>query len=518
MEIQLHRPKGYIGENDNRLNNIFRELKHLFQESQKYLIYSTLRLPPKKAKIFSAALVEFAEDLHNDIGIWNSYEQYNVEFFNNSLPMTPYSEYKDDKNPISRRRIHHFIWMLYSLLNHDLILSPTHKDLFLLTPIITEFLQKEFNRLSKMSSIKDFLSETDEFGWVVKKKLLWLGRHSYFFRFCFHNYVKEHGKEDISTIDDFVCQETTVWSGLVIIDILAAILNISKEQQTELRNWHERHCAYYRIIDLDGEVIHTLNLINDKPYNIRVGEFTSQFKMQQVIFGSLVPWKDEWYWSGMQHNCGNLSDTDVLKLKNVFLKNASKIAYRYCDDLAKKARESMTIHYRSFLNYHKGKDLVIYPDGLSMAADEEKFYHAFFDSKPKELVSDIIKKHGLKGTKPRMSFPSHVLDCEKGVALFFNKEEGREIFINFDLLKSGLKKKGINLNEEEQVAIREFIFSDSISPNFIDKMIQKYGSESFKESFLIRDHDRLNINYLMRKYKGHYYRKRYPNLSFVFEI
>src|SRR5215813_924845 len=36
-------------------------------------------------------------------------------------------------------------------------------------------------------------------------------------------YIHDHGgKADIPTLDDFLCQETTQWSGLGVIDILAA--------------------------------------------------------------------------------------------------------------------------------------------------------------------------------------------------------------------------------------------------------------------------------------------------------
>jgi hypothetical protein len=64
-----------------------------------------------------------------------------------------------------------------------------------------------------------------------EKKLIWLGTHSYLFRNNFQNYVHERdGKPEVSVIDDFVCQQTTDWSGLGVIDILAATLDISEEQ------------------------------------------------------------------------------------------------------------------------------------------------------------------------------------------------------------------------------------------------------------------------------------------------
>lgn len=515
MTISRHRPEGYRDQNDQKLEGIFQGLKNFFQDSQRLLKYPALRLPPQTIRVICAALTEFAEDIHCDIGIWKSYEQYNQDFFQNALPLTLCSEYMDGKNLINRSRTHHFIWMMYSLINPDLVLSPEHKDLFALATTITEHLHNEFRHLSKKSGIKEFLNSPSDYGWDVKKKLLWLGRHSYFFRFCFHNYIKERNREDIGTIDDFICQETTIWSGLGVIDILSSVLDISEKQKTELRSWYERHLAYYRVTKIEKDTMYAVNLINDKPYTIHTGEFTSQFNPQQVIMGSLVPWNGKWYWSGTQYNLKLLADNDVSKLKNELLQKSSSVAYRYCDELAEKARNSTIEQYQLFIKYHNGENPKAYPDGLSMAADEEKYYKFVINSKPEEVVKRIIEKHGLKGSKPNMSIPPHVLECEHGIAVYFNEKEGKEIFMNFDYVISGFEKKGNILDDDEQEAIRNFILSDSISPDFVNQMINRYGRESVESAFLISKHDQLNIPYLLRKYKGSFYRKRYPSLTFV---
>lgn len=515
MASTQHRPDGYIGENDSKQEEIFQGLKKLVLDSQRLLNYPALRLPPQTVRVFCAALTEFAEDLHCDIGIWDAYERFNQEFFSNPLPLTPCLEYMDGKNLINKSRIHHFIWIMYSLINPDLVLSPEHKGLFALSTTITEYLHNEFLHLSKNSGIKEFLNSPSDYGWDVKEKLLWLGCHSYFFRFCFHNYIKNRGREDIGTIDDFVCQETTIWSGLGVIDILSSVLDIPEKHKTELRSWYERHLAYYKITNCETDTVYAINLINDKPYTIHTGEFTSQFNPQQVMMGSLVPWNEKWYWSGTQYNLKILADNDINKLKNELLLKSSSIAYRYCDELAEKARNSIREQYQLFTKYHNGENPIIYPDGLSMAADEEKFFKFVMDSKPEEDVKRAIEKHGLKGSKPNMSFPPHVLECEKGIAVYFYEKEGKEIFIYFDYIISGLEKKGNNLDDDEKEVIRSFVLSDSICPEFVNQMINRYGGESLESAFLIPRHSQLNIPYLLRKYKGLFYRKRYPSLSFT---
>lgn len=275
--------------------------------------------------------------------------------------------------------------------------------------------------------------------------------------------------------------------------------------------------AYYKIIEIEKDVIKALNQINNKLYKIRVGEFSKQFILGNIFFGSLVPWNEEWYWSGVQYDCGKLSEKEMGDIRNDFIKKAPSIVYRYCGDLADKARNSIKQHYQEFIEYHCGKDLVIYPDGLSMAADEEKRYRLFYESKPKDIISNVVKKYKLKSPKPSMNYPQHVIDCEDGIAVFFKKDEGLEIFINFKSVVNGLKKEGTNLTEEEKDAIRHLITDSAVSPEFIYKLLLEYKHDSIASSFLIRDCTKKTyLPYLLRKYKGHFYRKRFPQLSFVY--
>ena len=87
---------------------------------------------------------------------------------------------------------------------------------------------------------------------------------------------------------------------------------------------------------------------------------------------------------------------------------------------------------------------------------------------------------------------------------------------SFDDVLSGFQKRGRELNADESEMIRQFMYSDSISPNFVEKLVQEYGDESIASSFLIpQDYDKIYLAYLLRRYKGHFYRNRYPSLSIV---
>ena len=134
-----------------------------------------------------------------------------------------------------------------------------------------------------------------------------------------------------------------------MIDILASILEITENQRKDLRSWYERHTAFYKVLSINDPVVTVLNIINDKPYIVRVGDFSSQFDKNHLYFGGLVPWDEEWYWSGEQKRYGSVSDEDLPKLKNTLFSTPQTIVYRYCKDLADKARKSVKEHYRIFL-------------------------------------------------------------------------------------------------------------------------------------------------------------------------
>jgi hypothetical protein len=69
---------------------------------------------------------------------------------------------------------------------------------------------------------------------------------------------------------------------------------------------------------------------------------------------------------------------------------------------------------------------------------------------------------------------------------------------------------------DEAEMLRQFLYADAISPQFVHKLVQDYGDASIAAAFLIpQDCDKYYLEYLLRRYKGHFYRKRYPSLTIV---
>ena len=113
-----------------------------------------------------------------------------------------------------------------------------------------------------------------------------------------------------------------------------------------------------------------------------------------------------------------------------------------------------------------------------------------------------------------MNCPKDLLEHTGGLGVFLNPDEGKEIMTHFASLVTGLERKGEALTEDQEYAIRGFFDANAVSPSFVKRVLDEYGDESAKTTFLLRgDLPSYWLDYLLRRHKGHFYRKRYPPLS-----
>jgi Protein of unknown function (DUF3843) len=510
-DYTAHRPQDE-GQGDSHLPKIVRKLKDTLADAQRGFAHDSLRLPPKSLSELAGILVDFAEDLHSGNGIWEAYERYNLNLFGIALPLTS----KESRSRLNADRYRHFLWILYPMLLDGLVVSPTHQDIQRVAEAARTFLSDVFAKVPKDSGVKTLLGSSNTFGWEVKRKLIWLGTHSFMFRGPFVRYLGKH-KDSSSVIahtDDFICQECTGWSGLGAIDILAEVLDICDDDRRDLRSWYERHAAFYRIDAVEKQTLDAMNIVNDQPYRIRIKMGDHPFRRGQLVFGSLVPWRGEWYWSGEQQSWDDASKVDVEDMKRTMRRQSPAIVCRYSKDYEAQVRQMMSVMHEKMLAFHNGKDLVTYSDGLAMAADWQKELRWQWESRSRQEAEEVARKHALKKGRPEMNIPQDLLEEKDGLGVFLNPDEGKEIMSRFTTLLTGLRKKGEGLTEVEQDAIRGFFDSPAISPEFVRRVLEEQGQESVKAAFLLRGNvPEYWLDYLLRSHKGHFYRKRYPSLS-----
>lgn len=507
-QFEQFRPVAFIGEGDKYLFPLILELKKLFPQLEKKYVSKSLKLDKLQASIMANLLIEFAEDLHNDIGFWRSIEEYNYLMFNTPLPLFV-EENTSITDCFDKNRIKFFIYTIFREFDPDLILPPTQADLEVLAAGVSMFLTEKFANVPKDSGIKQFLSQPNDFGWEFKRKLVWTGSNCYLFRFSCYRYADERnkGKMEIALIDDFICQETTYWSGLGLIDILSKVVRLPENLERDVRTWYERLVCYYRVVSIKNHVLEFENLVNGQIYSILSDGDDSMFKKEDVVFGGIVPYGDYFVWSGVQKTFGKVSDAKMKLELNDFIHRASSVVYRYDKTLLEKANNVLNTNYNEFKDYFNS-DLIVFKDGKSMS----KALNESEQSKYDRLSKGHTKKPVSNRSIPKINLPSHILNAKQGVALYFNPKEGMEIMPYYDDLISAFSKKGENLTLDEQECITGFIESDSTSPEFVMKLVEEYGERSIAEVYLFNP-SLSCVDYLLHKYKGHYFRNRYPNIS-----
>ena len=516
MQYLTYKPQGYKGSLDSYLPQMVKQLYQFLSKAQKPILRDDLHLNNEAIRELAGVLVDFAADNHCDIGIWKCYERYNMEFFGTPLPLTGH-EFVEPANGIHQDRIRHLLWILCGEFSGIEVFSPLDENILTLARETQDFLNNKFTSLSKDCGIKAFLETPNRYGWDIKRKLIWLGTKSYMFRTFFRRYMLEECDEQdqIGHTDDFICQQCSRWSGLGAIDILAGILDIEETDRKALRSWYERHAAPYKVLSANSDVLHVLNTINNQEYVVRINMKDHPFAIGLLVIGSLTPWKGQWYWSGQQKFFENPSQKLVDDLKKTMIRRNPAIIYRYDKKRLQKAVKQMVELHSSALAFY-GRDLIIYPDGLSMAADWQKEMRHNWASRPPEMVEEVVKKHGLKNNRPDMSIPKDLLGSKDGLGVFLNPDGGKEIMVQFDFIASGFRRKGIRLNQTEEQAIREFFYSQAISPDFIRRMVKEFGAESIKSSFRLEDASEAYwLDYLLRCHKGSYFRNNYPAISIV---
>ena len=517
MRYLGYNPAGYEGEADRRLPGIVKELRRVLSRTRRTFAFRNLLLGPPALEELSGVLAEFAVDVHCGIGIWESYETYNRQWFGTPLPMSLREAEGKEPTGIHPARLRHLLWVLYPELKEGLVLAPFHQDLLRVAQAAHEFLNDHIPPLPTDAGAKQFLATSDEYGWDVKRKLVWLGTKSYLFRLLYGNYVAQEcdGKADIGHTDDFVCSQCTRWSGLGALDILAQVLDIGEDDRGALRGWYERHMAPYKILSANRETLRALNTVSDEEYVVRINTDNSPFKAGQLVFGSLVPWRGEWYWSGTQRLLGEATEAMIGDLSARMKRQNSQVLCRYWKDYERQVRERASELHLATMKYH-GNDLVVYPDGLSMAADWQKEMRLQWEARPAEQVNEVMVRHGLKEARPNMKLPDHLLNATGGIGVFLNPEEGKEVMTSFHRLLEGLARKGEGLTDDEKDVITGFITSEAVSPAFVKRVVQEHGGESIRAAFhLPQDSPDYWLDCLLRSRKGHFYRKRYPTLSVI---
>lgn len=459
----------------------------------------------------ASAVMDFILDVVDSPSFWGGYESWNLRHFGVALPITE----GEPGVGLTRTRLHHFIWKLLNIVAEDFSLPPRHPDVSTVTDTIEEFWEKRKNRFTPFSDSSALLAGPIRHGWQAKDRLVILGKTSYFFRAAFAAYIRPHFNSAtvINAIDDFLCQSCSQWSGMGAIDLLAETLDVPEARRDDIRSWSERHAAPYRIDSLKPGYMLVTNMATSVEYRVDWDEGASPIPVGTIAFGSLAKWDGGWRWSGMQSLIGDdESDPDVVKeFVGGMRKTAGSVLCRYWPEYRAQVLATFGIMYKSELEFYGGSDLVYFKTGKEFAASTSRFLNEYRDQRLQTLDEMPAE---IPHFEPESVLSDDFLYADNGVALFLNPDEGDEMMLTYDDLTSGLRKKGEGLTASEYAALRGFIESPAISSAFVRRVLRDEPEESFKKAFgLDADAPAYWLDWLLRCWKGEFYRPRYPSVS-----
>ncbi len=482
------------------------------------------RLTKDQRLELALAMTEMADDLHADSGVWRSLESCNLALFRTPLP----GLWRAGDTALARfdaRRFQFFLDAVWRHFQPEALVSPRHRGFVALAAEAETFFSAQLGgSATGQNSVTTFLDSDHGRGWDVKRKLLWLGTQSFLLRFAHEDYVAHESAQrreppSIAITDDFLNQECTAWSGLGALELLAERLGLRTAERTELLGWHARHIAFYRVatITIKDGMLMTMglqNLINNQPYVVRIEMPRARLPFQEgnMVFGGLVPWRGEWYWSGSQQRWPEVP-ADFPNIKRKFFQNGALITYRYCPERAAKARAYSAEQHAAFVRFH-GADLAIFPDGLTMAAAEQKRTRHYNQSRASELDSRYADLDHVKNG-PSLPYPPEILNCSRGVALFSQPGESIEIIREFDVLCTALRATEPPLTEDQAGTLQGFIESTVISPAFVRRVIAQHSSAGLSSLYYLPPGDDVALDHLLRRHKGAYYHPRPPDITLV---
>src|SRR5665647_378542 len=127
LTFRLDRPEGFKAAGDKYLSKIIHEVSSLIRRKQKLFEHETFLLSARHINNIAQVLVEFAEDIHNSIGIWETMESYNLQFFRTKLPLISEPGVGMAAEAINPLRVQYLLFIYYRLINPNLIGSPHHR-------------------------------------------------------------------------------------------------------------------------------------------------------------------------------------------------------------------------------------------------------------------------------------------------------------------------------------------------------------------------------------------------------
>jgi hypothetical protein len=493
MSRFIHRPEGFSGKGDWELRSTARKVREAILNAQKNYQRESLIFEKQWPTVLAELLTEFAEDLHNDIGIWKVYEEHNQGLFGEPLPLTRQADGAALPQGLCKARVHHFLWGIYTGIVPELALSPSHPDLLALVEAVLPPLEHGFSRTSKDSGVKQFFGEPVSEAWQVKKTLLWLGKGSYFFRMFCDVYLAENvpDKDDpqfdanlIKATDTFLRKGRTAWSGLGCIEVLSGIMDLSESERADLLAWGDVDSHYFYIHTIGQRHVDAKELFSEKEYRIEIDFPKNPFKTKTLARGVIYAWKGDWRWSGNQDIYSNIDEDKLKEIHDSILEKNPSLAQGKDPECEQNARDSLK-RLCETCQSRNGGSFTVFPSGEACSDFLKEAilnHNKDLSCEEQETLQTVLKALGLHDAGV-----DAIGSLEGEVAASFSPEKLICMVPKFTAVREAIESSAESWTPEHAESLFMFVANPNITEKLIHQACESHGMENVKRTFHLEE-------------------------------
>lgn len=491
------RPPAGVGRGD-------KYLAHHAQELRRILARTSHRHPELKvlgdrlAAVLAVWLVEMAEDLHNDIGIWRAVEQANLERYQTPLPflVTP------GEAPPSGFDARRFQYYLYVTLHQALCLpiQPRSAVLQVVAEAVSQYCREKFALVPRDSGVKQYLSAKPGGYLVVTDMLLWFGTQSYLLRPMF-NLMAAATRDRGASLPAVFCRGIhTAWLGLTPVEWLARVLPLSEADRQDLLTWRKITPCGGEVVAVQrlsqgGLEVRLRSLLNGREYSGCAYGIGDNLVPGRMARGNLMRWRGQWHWDTFlaeayprAYNAAQLTEIR----RNDAVAASERILQLY-PELAEPVRARRAEFHQQFVARHGG-ELTVVRTGREAAELWREQQRALLPEGDPPTLDDAMS-----------ALPRPLIEAQNGVAVHSDPAHGLSFKDHFDDLMAALKKPAGPWTQAELSALANVITDFKAGPALSRRLAAEHGKRIFLTPHgLEQEPEDLAFDWLLDANHGHY--------------
>ena len=481
----------------------------------------------EELQILSCFLVSYFEDVISQTNIWNTFVRKHQEMYGKKLPFYPTDEY--DEGEINKQDVAFLSWYFLNTVQVAEVISPYNAFLDQLGFEVMEIFEEEYEVAPENEVLQSVyqLEESSSY-YEVRKFLDVLLFQTYLFypdtglelEASEAEILEKYGK-DITVInllnenrDSSLHSAYTKILSLKGKDWAAELLGSKHPLHDPLKEMSERVQGRFLYKGQDRTHITLEHIASSKTFRLTKESFDHSVqlnKIDQIIFISLIKWKDEWWFSGVFF----IDEYDPSLVEEEKRSPQSLRSVAFLTDQKEKMQEVLQEQKERFLEYNEGSLIAFMP-----AKEIQPFLNGFtsyynqslkLSKEEHEQARQRAKEKGY-GEEEAVFDPEYEDMPEDGV-VFFNPNSGVEIISG---ISSAFPSKQNPFYEEE--LNKDDVLSLLVSKDFSKELVY-YCLDHYKDELTFFEEGAgqkyLNdLDFLLRFWKAESYHTT-PSITLV---